>query len=94
MALGAPLLKLEIKIMAMNIYENTPLDFRVESRFVKRPGETRNFNWSLVWSFTTKDQAVSMIETLRNSEYATREDIDTPVEEYRLTVADHSFTNN
>jgi len=80
--------------MAMNIYENTPLDFRVESRFVKRPGETRNFNWSLVWSFTTKDQAVSMIETLRNSEYATREDIDTPVEEYRLTVADHSFTNN
>jgi len=80
--------------MAMNIYENTPLDFRVESRFVKRPGETRNFNWSLVWSFTTKDQAVAMIETLRNSEYATREDIDTPVEEYRLTVADHSFTNN
>lgn len=80
--------------MAMNIYENTPLDFRVESRFVKRPGETRNFNWSLVWSFTTKDQAVAMIETLRNSEYATREDVDTPVEEYRLTVADHSFTNN
>ena len=80
--------------MAMNVYENTPLDFRIESRFVKRRGETRNFKWSLVWSFTTKDQAVAMIETLRNSEYATRQDIDTPIEEYRLTVADHSFTNN
>jgi len=80
--------------MAMNVYENTPLDFRIESRFVKRPGETRNFNWSLMWSFTTKDQAVAMIETLRNSEYATREDCDTPIEEYRLTAVDSSFTNN
>lgn len=80
--------------MAMNVYENTPLDFRIESRFVKRPGETRNLKWSLVWSFTTKDQAVAMIETLRNSEYATRQDIDTPIEEYRLTAVDSSFTNN
>ena len=80
--------------MAMNVYENTPLDFRIESRFVKRRGETRNFKWSLVWSFTTKDQAVAMIETLRNSEYATREDCDTPIEEYRLTAVDSSFTNN
>lgn len=80
--------------MAMNVYENTPLDFRIESRFVKRRGETRNFKWSLVWSFTTKDQAVAMIETLRNSEYATRQDIDTPIEEYRLTTVDSSFTNN
>ena len=80
--------------MAMNVYENTPLDFRIESRFVKRRGETRNFKWSLVWSFTTKDQAVAMIETLRNSEYATREDVDTPIEEYRLTTVDSSFTNN
>ena len=80
--------------MAMNVYENTPLDFRIESRFVKRRGETRNFKWSLVWSFTTKDQAVAMIETLRNSEYATREDVDTPIEEYRLTAVDSSFTSN
>ena len=78
----------------MNVYENTPLDFRIESRFVKRRGETRNFKWTIDWSFTTKDQAVAMIEPLRNSEYATREDCDTPVEEYRLTVAAHSFTNN
>ncbi len=74
--------------MAMNVYENTPLDFRIESRFVKRPDETRNFDWSLMWSFTTKDQAVAMIESLRQDEG------DNPVEEYRLTVADHSFTNN
>jgi len=74
--------------MAMNVYENTPLDFRIESRFVKRPGETRNFNWSLMWSFTTKDQAVAMIEALRQDEG------DNPIEEYRLTEVDSSFTNN
>ena len=68
--------------------QNAPLDYRIESRFVKIPGETRNFKWSLMFSFNTLDEALVMIRSLRKDEG------DNPVEEYRLTGVDVSFTNN
>lgn len=74
--------------MAMNVYKNAPLDYRIESRFVKRPGETRNFKWSLMWSFNSKESALAMLKSLRNSEG------DNPIEEYRITAVDSSFTSN
>lgn len=77
-----------IQIHKSIIYENAPLDFRIESRFLKVPGETRDFNWSLMWSFDTLDEALAMIRSLRKGEG------DNPIEEYRLTGECVSFTNN
>jgi len=76
-------------------HDLAPLEFRIESRFVKRPTDARNFNWSLMWSFNTKESALAMIKSLREGEG------DNPIEEYRLTrlgiyayqYSDDSFTS-
>ena len=77
-----------IQIHKSIIYENAPLDFRIESRFLKVPGETRDFNWSLMWSFDTLDEALAMITSLRKGEG------DNPIEEYRLTQKGNAFLFN
>jgi len=77
-----------IQIHKSILVENAPLDFRIEARFLKMPGETRDFRWSLMWSFDTLDEALVMIRSLRKGEG------DNPIEEYRLTGECVSFTNN
>ena len=64
--------------MAMNVYENKPNRFRIYNRFVKRPGETRNFKWNLMWSFNHRDEALAMLDNLRWEEGPNA------LEEYRL----------